>query len=365
MPLTFQRQHNSLFTQQRSDRQNIENKATEPEEQTTTEPGVLDFFRFYPLSHELEHNRKNENKVKQVSPLPLSTNPLAAHAQLRRQAEQARQNAMPRSAQQVNPQSQRPVAPQANAASQPHHGFSAPQVAPPLFQNNISAQHHNAPVQNRMPSHRPDTQPAALPSPEMAAEQFRRINKGLPDGVMYEPLDDETMRLLKQHSAKQGSQPHPPTPSPTLPPTLPKHEPVKHELPANISATLQKLAQDEHNAQIFYSEISQNAPTSETKKVLLNLAEDCEARMQQYIKMLSTQFNNNFAPQKKEINTNLPFNPAISLAVSEENKALSTLSSLIDQVEETGLERQVQRMINKKILGHQLLLSLKDLSTLQ
>jgi hypothetical protein len=48
-------------------------------------------------------------------------------------------------------------------------------------------------------------------SPENAAEKFRDFNKSLPDGVRYEPLDEETMRILKMtHEKKMQTQPRTP-----------------------------------------------------------------------------------------------------------------------------------------------------------
>ena len=58
---------------------------------------------------------------------------------------------------------------------------------------------------------------SAPPSPQTAAEQFRRVNKSLPDGVMYEPLDDEIMQILKDSGKlPQGMSP---TSASALPPT--------------------------------------------------------------------------------------------------------------------------------------------------
>jgi len=220
-------------------------------------------------------------------------------------------------------------------------------------------------------------------TPEAAAEQFRRINKTLPDGVMYEPLDEDTMRLLKTAAQKQPPQ-SPPTPaqSPentaeqfrrinkTLPDGVmyePLDEGTMHALKPStapsssatteISKTLQRLAQDEHNAHIFYSRIAQNAPSNEAKQSLMDLANGCESRCSKYIQILSAQFNLNFVPAQKEINTRIPYSNAIHLAINEENKALTTLTNLIDQIEGTPLEMQIQRMISKKILAHQILLS--------
>ena len=352
MSLSFQRPHQSYFLQQRTGKQNHEYKTEEQAAppQATVEPELHDFLRFYPLSPEVERPPygQKQNRTKQVAPLPVSRNPLAAHA---RQLLQPRQN-MP-----VQPPAARQAAPANN--TQHHPPPAMPPTAPP------SHLPHQAPAAHSQ-SNMPNLQAAAA-SPEMAAEQFRRINKSLPDGVMYEPLDEETMRLLKNNANIPKPAPVQQSPSSNIP-----HSPPPHPLPKGgsapspapatvepekISGILQSLAQDEYNAKIFYSGVSTSAPSEEIKKALANLAKDCETRLQQYIHMLGSHFKHNFTPQEKEINTNLPFRSAMSLAVSEENKALATLGNLLDQVEETSLERQVQRIISKKILGHQLLLS--------
>ena len=250
--------------------------------------------------------------------------------------------------------------------------------------------------------------------PEKAAEQFRRINQSLPDGVRYEPLDDETMRLLRDngHLPKLPplqttpqkpavpSQNHPaahaapPSPQPgntpplakipmqssprtpmippeaatlTTPPPPPAAvpapeeippEPVMPKLPPEIADIVEGLAQDERNAQIFYSHVSQNAPTDTTKKSLASLAKDCESRLSQYTSLLSDIFGRNFIPEEKDINIHLEFPEAVSLAISEENNALITLGDLLDQVADTEAERPVQRVINKKVIAHQILMGL-------
>jgi len=214
----------------------------------------------------------------------------------------------------------------------------------------------------------PQTTP---PTPENAAEQFRRINKNLPDGVMFEPLDEDIMRLLKENghlekkqSAPQNAAPQPPRqttqqpamPMPPSPATTPPPTNIEFE---KITTTLQKLAQNEQNAHIFYSGIAKNAPADETKKSLTDMAGDCNARLTQYIQILQTHFNLTFVPAVKDINTAMPFEQAISLAILEENKALTTLGELLDHAEETSLERQIQRILSKKIVAHQLLLSIR------
>jgi len=218
---------------------------------------------------------------------------------------------------------------------------------------------HTAPPQSPAP---------VLPTPENAAEHFRRVNKSLPDGVMYEPLDEETMQILR--SAKTGAQaatttPATPAQSSQIPQATPPNQNAPHILPppitisfSEIAKTIQQLAQNERNAKIFYSGISKNAPTETIKKSLTKLAEDCEVRLQKHTQILKSDFDVNFTAEETVINTTLQFADAISLAITEENKSLTMLSSLLDKVEGTPLERQLERIISRKVVTHQMLLTI-------
>jgi len=163
------------------------------------------------------------------------------------------------------------------------------------------------------------------------------------------------MRILKAAQASaQGV--------PTIPQTSPQPKesppsPSAPTIPSEIAKTVESLTQDEHNAQIFYTSISHSAPNDAIKKSLTELARDCEARHKKYTQMLKSHFDIEFTPGEKEINTSLPFSNALSLAISEESKTLSTLCNLLGQVENTPLERQIERVILKKILGQQALFS--------
>jgi len=253
------------------------------------------------------------------------------------------------------------VPPTATPNQHPHLAQHSPPAVMPSF---APGEHR---MQSAMPTAAKDTHfPKATqslppqpvpPTPENAAEQFRRINKNLPDGVMYEPLDEETMRILKAVKPPTSAVSSTPQVSPSQKESQPIPSPAAPTIPSEIAKTIEQLTQNERNAQIFYAGISHDAPNDTIKNSLTELAKDCEVRFKKYSEILKIHFNINFIPVTKEINTNLSFSNAISLAISEENKALATLGNLLDQVEGTSLERQVERIINKKIVGHQLLLS--------
>ena len=364
MPLALQRPSRSIFHPPRmTNTINLQEEQPAP----TPEPEEFhDFFRFYPLSPEAENSNKPSRGAAPVNPLPAPRQAARANAPQRGNLPQQPQ------LQQRQPPQQRHHQPPIMPPQQPQwqQQMIPPQhLQRPQQQPIIPPQHFQQPQQPPMPAPQPlqMTPPPGPPSPEKAAQHFRNINKGLPDGVMYEPLDDDIMQLLKDNGhipkntpmpqnapamqqLQQQSQPQtsnqttPPQPLPTI--------------PSEIAKTIENLTQNEHNAQIFYTGISNTAPTEEIKKSLAMLAEGSQTRVSQYVQFLHANFNSQFSPQNKEININLPFRDAISLAISEENKALSTLCSLLDQAEGTSLERQIERIISKKVVAHQILLTI-------
>ena len=119
-------------------------------------------MRLFPL--EIEPARQADARARRVNPLPPPTQP-------------SRHNITNALGQSIPVQS---FAAQGGGAQGNHaQGFAA---------QGISPQGNHA----QMP-------PPAPRSPENAAAQFRQINKNLPDGVHYEPLDEETLRLLREH----------------------------------------------------------------------------------------------------------------------------------------------------------------------
>ncbi|MCL2286080.1 MAG: ferritin-like domain-containing protein [Firmicutes bacterium] len=292
MPLSFQRPPRSVFSPKPA-RVNKPNEEHHTQEQNDEKP-TDNLLNFYPLQPDEQQKQPNERRgAKPVNPLPLpKSNPLTTR----------RQN--------------------------------------PLQQ----------PLQN--PPMRPYVPQLPQPTAEDAAEQFRRINRNLPDGVVYEPIDEETMRILKAAKPATAPKAAPQKQQAVQPPS-----PTAPTISSEIAKTIKKLAQDEHNAQIFYTDISFNAPSEEIKQSLTEMAKDCKLRHKKYTQLLKSHFDTDFVPAVKKLNTSLSFPNAIYLAISEENKALVTLGSLLDQVEGTTIERQIERIISKKILGHQLLLS--------
>ncbi|MCL2372080.1 MAG: hypothetical protein FWC78_01585 [Defluviitaleaceae bacterium] len=245
-----------------------------------------------------------------------------------------------------------------------------PQPQPPM----MPGSHAQQPQATKPPS-RP---PQAPITPEKAADTFRRFNKTLPDGVRYEPLDEETMRLLKANghlpeAAAETKQPatqqaSPPDTSQTQPAkstsfNLPEVEaaepPILGGIPPEAAKTLQNLAQDEFNAKKFYSCLAASIQAEGVKPGIEAMAAGSGNRWQQYVGLLEAHCDKAFTPAQQEIKTGLDFADSLDLALQEENAALKTLSELLDNVAETKLAAPVQRIINNKMVGYNQLFAVK------
>ena len=132
-------------------------------------------------------------------------------------------------------------------------------------------QSRTRPVQPLMPQ--APMQPASFQqvSPEAAANKFRTINQGLPDGVRYEPLDEETIRLLKDNGHIKDE------------PVISQSEVVSDSSPnPAISNIIESLTADEKQAQSRYRNLAENAADDDMKDLLTSLSNDCEVRIKHY-----------------------------------------------------------------------------------
>jgi len=293
----------------------------------------------------------------------------------------------------VHPQPQRhPIHPTGHGrANIPQQGFSMatpmipqqPNMAAPVVpQTNMAAPvmpqppHMTNPVMPRLPAV-PASPPSNQHSPEQAVQQFRRVNRGLPDGVRYEPLDENTMQLLRekghlpelpeplptvpQHSASpsapvqnhvspgiEAAPYHMPAPSPAKEAASLPMTPVQHD----IIKIIEGLIQDERNAHIFYSHLAAAALSQNVASALEQIAKDCKLHVQHLSEMLVVQFGRGFAPQEAEINTGLEMKSAVLLALEEENKVSRTLAGLLDMVNNVEMEKIIQRIINRKVVNY-------------
>jgi hypothetical protein len=287
--------------------------------------------------------------------------------------------------------------PQQNFPPQAPPRSSFPQPQPLLKQMQPQSPQLQPPVKQMPPQEN-------IP-PERAAEQFRQMNKKLPDGVRYEPLDEQTLKLLRdnghlpaqagapasqQFAAQAGTpdlkqsasqQLHPKNTTPQNPTsqnyTLQK--PIPQEMnnltpqetkkpdpqpiiPIPIASVkiIEGLLQDGQNAHKFYTHVAMLAPDEDIAKIFNHLIKEGEAQREQYNALLLRFFNHHFQPVDKEINLKLSYNKALAFALVEENKTLNTLANLVAVIHNPEAEKVLQYIINKKIVGYNQLLILHN-----
>jgi len=227
------------------------------------------------------------------------------------------------------------------------------------------------------PMHTHAPPPAPL-GREQAAEQFTRINKGLPDGVHYEPLDEQTLKILRDnghlpplsgdtpvqekmeshHNPSADITPAQMQPAATISRSVPEIEPRNDDEPAK---KLKQLIQDSHNARNFYTQLAQsitnNGMHEDALNVFSSMAHDCSEQIKLYSDITRVRFGINFIPADVDIKTNLPLEQALKLATKEENKMIQTLASILHEANDITIERELQYILNKKTVGfHRLLL---------
>lgn len=219
--------------------------------------------------------------------------------------------------------------------------------------------------------------------PQTMAEHFSQINRGLPDGVQFEPLDDETKAILRQmkiappeppnsSSAAPAAPVSPPSPGPipaaSIPVaptsmsadplqgnTLPRLGTKAEDLPpaptASIesAALLERLIQDDRNAALYYRQLSEIAPGSELEENLLATASDCENRCKQFQALLLSLHKRSHEPNESAIGAASDFHQGIRAAVVEERKILNTMAELIELLEEPG-KHLIQSLLNKRLI---------------
>lgn len=238
-------------------------------------------------------------------------------------------------------------------------------------------------------------------APQVAAQRFQQVNKGLPDGVKFEPMDEETKTALKM-LGMTPSQPATATPEAPAPATPAPAEPVQttgpqqmqqvqqtqqmqqtqqlqqpHQLQqaqqvqasptpqaSSQSVTLlEKLIQDERNASIYYQHLSTIAPTDTAKTALQDIVKECEGRLSSFHGILKDSYNREFEPKNTAINTSTGFSQGVGVAVSEERKILEAMADLIGQLNVPGASQvsqvsqvsqanQIQNMLNKRMIRH-------------
>jgi len=172
-----------------------------------------------------------------------------------------------------------------------------------------------------IPQEEPVTHPPITP-----AEHFQQVNRNLPDGVRFEPLDEETKAALRSLGMDK------PAPEPAPEPVTvssPESAPAPALVSENDIPLLERLIQDEKNASVYYQYLSEIAPSDDLAIALKDIANNCEVRYQQYKQILQTRHGRAFEAVDKPVNTTIAFNPGIEMALLEEHKILEAMSELI------------------------------------
>ena len=186
-------------------------------------------------------------------------------------------------------------------------------------------------------------------------------NRGLPDGVRYEPIDEATMDILKNMGK---SAPTNKTPSPSVPrtidapnlinssPTRPAASEAKESTalpPSKSIELLEQLIQDESNASIYYQYLAGIAP-NEIKEDLQNISKECNKWSSHHQQVLQKLHGRFYDPKDARINTEIGFSPGIEVAIIEERKILETMTELMDLLENNADSHSLQKLINRRMI---------------
>jgi len=355
MPLSIpSRTTNPFFAQQR--RRTLPVLTNEDEVKTDD---TSDELRLFPLESDAE---PLQNRRKAVPAQPLR------HQQKNQQPRTPQQAGLGHAS--VVPEFSMAPPMMTHSTRQPHMrepimplGTRQPHMQEPIMPHSARTPLMQEPIMphNMRPGHMPPPAASAQPSQDQAVNQFRRANQGLPDGVRYEPLDETTMKLLRDNG-HLPAQPTPTQPTQQMTPPLPSLPTPTQTAPTPTSSDKEKIIkilegiiQDERNAHVFYSHFADVAKTEQHGPALADIAKDCMSNTAQFSAVLSTNFGSNFTPTDAEINTALELKNAISLALLEESKSLRMLSDLLEIINQPEAERVIQRIVNKKMVNLNLL----------
>ncbi|MCL2400489.1 MAG: hypothetical protein FWC91_12195 [Defluviitaleaceae bacterium] len=183
-------------------------------------------------------------------------------------------------------------------------------------------------------------------------------SRGLPDGVRYEPIDEEAMVALKKLGKDIPTNSNVPTMAPTpVSPQLETKEEAKVEAKAPLSTPspesihlLEQLIQDERNASIYYQYLSGIAPTGEIQENLQNISKECNKWSDHHHQILQKIHGRSYDPKDAPINTTIGFSPGVEVAIIEERKILEAMAGLMDLLEDTVDSYSLQKLINRRMI---------------
>jgi hypothetical protein len=153
-----------------------------------------------------------------------------------------------------------------NSASSPPINVVANAIGQVMPAVGAASPYTNMQMQQAMPARQHIAPQMPMPQPLNAVEQFAKANKNLPDGVRFEPLDEETLKLLRDNGhlpqAEEMAAPKAETPP------IPNAERLTQlkEPPAPTTLPL---------AQHYFEQLAQGVKDETAAAVFMALAKEC------------------------------------------------------------------------------------------
>lgn len=256
---------------------------------------------------------------------------------------QMQQSAMP-----PGRQMQQPAMPPGRQMQQPAM-FPSRQMQPPALPANRQQQSPQGQPGGNLPNFNIGAGPSQMP-------------QSLPDGVKYEPLDANTMNLIKDLNISPEEQGNTSPPNPTQPlpnqsqpllqqprPSLQQPPVQEQELHESMLQKMERFIQNERNASIFYQHLANSAPREDYSRALDDIRRESFNHSRAYNDLYQKYKGEAFLPEEKEIDTRVNFQDGVGWAIAEECKAIRELSGIYEQQEDEKDFRSISSVIYKKI----------------
>lgn len=215
-------------------------------------------------------------------------------------------------------------------------------------------------AQATKPPFQPSWQPGGAPADMQSAQPA--MNKPLPDGVRYEPLDAEMIKLINEVK-KPGQKP--PDQSNTLQEETKQDKEINdivrtapesvempgfpQDSPRTLADKLEDFIQNERNAVLFYNYLSRRTTREDYRKALKDIGEESRKRHEACNMIYKNLKGQEYLPKETEINNSVSFNLGISWAITEESRSIRELSRVFEDMEDERSARSISCLIYKKI----------------
>ncbi len=110
-----------------------------------------------------------------------------------------------------------------------------------------------------------------------------------------------------------------------------------NKINSEFSQEIYQFMQNEKNAVIYYDKLAEKTNIDKNKKILYSISQNAAEEVN-YARKLCTELSIEIKePQQRNVNTSISFRAGIALALEEENKALGSLSSMLENNGKTAL----------------------------